>query len=86
MGFYEIGEHIPGRDDTDNIFHPRLFHSVICDKLAKKTLDGEVWCTEEAWFAHSPRHDFRVKDPQGCTWGLPFLVPTCPKKLFALGL
>ena len=24
MGCYKIGEHIPGRDDTTNIFHPRL--------------------------------------------------------------
>ena len=43
-----------------------------------------MWCTEEAWFAHSPQHDFRVKDPQGYICGLPLLVPTCLKKLFAL--
>ena len=40
---------------------------------------------KKAWFAHSPKHDFRVKDPQGYIWGLPLLVLTCPKKLFALG-
>ena len=44
-----------------------------------------MWCTAEAWFAHSPDHDFRVKDPPGYIWGLPVIVPTCPKKLFALG-
>ena len=47
--------------------------------------DGEVWCVEEAWFAHSPDFDFRVVDPPGCIWGLPVIVPTCPKKLFAQG-
>ena len=44
-----------------------------------------MWCSQEAWFAHSPDHDFRVKDPPGYIWGLPVIVPTCPKKLFALG-
>ena len=95
MGCYKIGEHIPGRDDTSNIFHPRFvgegipvantFHSIVYQRLGRETLDGEVWCTEEAWFAHSPQHDFRVKDAQGYIWGLAALVPTCPKKLFALG-
>ena len=95
MGCYRIGDHIPGRDDTDNIFHPRFvgegipaantFHAVIYDKLAKRTPNSEVWCTEDAWFAHSPQHDFRVKDPQGYICGLPLIVPTCPKKLFVLG-
>ena len=95
MGCYKIGEHIPGRDDTSNIFHPRFvdegipaantFHSRNYQRLGRETPDDEVWCTEEAWFAHSPQHDFRVKDPQGYIWGLPLLVPTCPKKLFAFG-
>ena len=90
MGCYKIGEHIPGRDDTASIFHPRFVGEGIpaanaYDRLAKRTPNGEVWCAEEAWFAHSPQHDFRVKDPQGYIWGLPLLVPTCPKKLFALG-
>ena len=62
-----------------------FIHAAINDKLAKRTSDGEVWCTEEAWFAHSPQHDFRVKDPPRYIWGLPVIVPTCPKKLFALG-
>ena len=75
MGCHRIGEHIPGRDETDNIFHPRFvgegipaantFHSIVYERLAKGTPDGELWCLEEAWFAHSPKHDFRVKDPQG---------------------
>ena len=58
---------------------------MIADRLAKWTPDGEVWCTEGAWFAHPPDHDFRVKDPPGYIWGLPVIVSMCPKKLFALG-
>ena len=96
MGCYKIGERIPGRDDTSNIFHPRFvgkgipaantFHSIVYQRLGRETPNGdEVWCTEEAWFAHSPQHDFRVKDVQGYIWGLPVIVQTCPKKLFALG-
>ena len=38
-----------------------------------------------AWFDHSPQHDFRVRNAYGYIWGLPVLVPTCPKKLFATG-
>ena len=33
----------------------------------------------------SPTCDFRVKNEFGYMWGLPLLVPTCPKKLFAEG-
>ena len=95
MGCYKIGEHIPARKDTENIFHPRFigvgipppntFHAVIHDRAAKWVSDVEEWCVEEAWFAHSPDFDFRVADPSGYIWGLPVLVPTCPKKLFAQG-
>ena len=42
-------------------------------------------CLEEARFQHSVNHDFRIADPSGYIWGLPVLVPTCPKKLFAQG-
>ena len=55
------------------------------ERAAKWVPDGEVWCVEEAWFAHSPDFDFRVVDPPGYIWGLPVIVPTCPKKLFAQG-
>ena len=95
MGCYMIGEHIPRRDDTSNIFHPRFvgegipaantFHSIIYQRLGRETTDGDVWCIEEAWFAHSPQHDFNVKDVQGIHLGSTVWVPTCPKKLFALG-
>ena len=95
MGCYKIGAHIPGRDDRTNIFHPRFvgegippsntFHSVIYERLRKDSSDGDLWCTEDAWFAHSPQYAFHVKDAQGYIWGLPVIVPTCQKKLFALG-
>ena len=97
MGCYKTGEHIPGRDDTANIFHPRFvgegipaantFHSIIYDRLAKKMPDGEVWCAEEAWFAHSPQHDFRVKDPQGYMWGLGSTIasPNLSEEALCLG-
>ena len=75
MGCYRIGDHIPARKDTTNIFHPRFagegippantFHAVMHERAAKWIPDGEVWCIEEAWFAHSPEYDFRVADPSG---------------------
>ena len=95
MGCYEIGDHIPGEDDKTTIFHPRFvgdgtpasntFHSVIYERLGKSYSDIASWCTVRAWFAHSPQYDFHVKNAYGYIWGLPVLVPTCPKKLFALG-
>ena len=69
MGCYHIGEHIPGRNETDNVFHPRLigngippdntFHAVIYERAEKCIQDSEDWCLEEAWFAmtlHIRRH------------------------------
>ena len=47
--------------------------------------DVDEWCLEEAWFQHSVNYDFRVIDPPGYMWGLPVIIPTCPKKLFAQG-
>ena len=99
MGSYRLGEHVPNRDDTDNIldniFHPRYigrgippvntFHAVVFDRAAKWVDDVDEWCVEEAWFQHSVNFDFRVTDPSGYIWGLPVIVPTCPKKLFAQG-
>ena len=36
-------------------------------------------------FDSSPTCDFRVNETPKYRWGLPVLVPTCPKKLFAQG-
>ena len=95
MGSYKLGEHVHMRHDTDNIFHPRYirdgippvntFHAIVHGRAARWVNDVDDWCLEEAWFQHSVNHDFRVTDPAGYTWGLPVLIPTCPKKLFAQG-
>ena len=95
MGCYKIEEHIPARGDVDNILHPRFigkgippvnaFHAVIYTRAAGWVTDVDEWCVEAAWFDHSPDFDFRISDKSGYTWGLPVLVPTCPKKLFAQG-
>ena len=95
MGLYEIREHIPGPDDESNIFHPRFegdgipksdtFHSVIHERLEKSRSDMTSWCSPSAWFNHAPQCDFRVKNAYGYICGLPVIVPTCPKKLFAKG-
>ena len=95
MGSYKLGEHVPMRNDTDTIFHPRhtrdgippdnTLHAIVHDRAARWVNDVDDWCLEEAWFQHSVNHDFRVTDPAGYTWGLPVLIPTCPKKLFAQG-
>ena len=69
----------------DGIPASNTFHSVIYQRLEKSSSDIEFWCTVEAWFAHSPQHDFHVKNAYGHIWGLPVLVPTCPKKLFGKG-
>ena len=73
MGCYQIEEHIPGRSDVSNIFHPRFtgnaippantFHAVIYERTAKWDNNREGWCTEDAWFAHSPEFDFRIAAP-----------------------
>ena len=75
MSCYTSGEHIPARNDTDSVFHPRFignaippantFHAVIHERAEKWIQDNEEWCLEEAWFAHSPTFDFRVADPPG---------------------
>ena len=95
MGNDTLGEHVPKRYDTDNIFHPRYvrrgippvntFHAAVYDRAAKWVNDVDEWCLEEAWFQHSVNHGFRVIDPAGYIWGLPVIIPTCPKKLFAQG-
>ena len=91
----KLGQHVPETHDTDNIFHPRYirnaippvntFPAVVYDRAAKWVQDADEWCLEEAWFEHSINYDFRVVDPSGYIWGLPVIVPTCPKKLFSQG-
>ena len=78
-----------------NVYHPgfirdgippvNTFHAVVHDRASRWIQDADEWCLDEAWFDHSPTFDFRIIDPPGYIWGLPLLVPTCPKKLFSQG-
>ena len=75
MGSYRLGEHVPKRNDYDNIYHPRYigqgippvntFHAAVYERADKGVGDIDEWCTEEAWFHHSINFDFRVIDPPG---------------------
>ena len=95
MGCYHTGELIPKRGDTNNILHPRYigagiapantFHAALQNRVGTRIRSVEDWCTENAWFASSPTCDFRVNEAPKYRWGLPALVPTRPKKLFAQG-
>ena len=89
MGCYKLGERIPTRKDTDNIYHPRFirdgippvntFHAVIHDRASKWVQDAEEWCLEEAWFDHSPTYDFRVIDASGYIWDYQCLSRLVPR-------
>ena len=83
------------KDDKDNILHPRYtrsgippvdtFHSVVQSRVGSRYDTIHQWCHVKAWFGSSPTCDFWVVDEAKCRWGLPVLVPTCPRKLFKLG-
>ena len=95
MGEYHIEELIPRKDDKDNILHPRhtrpgipsayTFHSIVQNRVGSQYGSIQQWCSENAWFESSPKYDFWVADPSNYRWGLPVLVPTCPKKVFMQG-
>ena len=95
MGEYHIEELLPKRDDKNNILHPRhtrpgippvnTFHSVVQNRVGSRYGAIQQWCSEDAWFNSSPEYDFWVADAVKYRWGLPVLVPTCPKKLFMQG-
>ena len=95
MGEYQLEELILKKDDKDNILHPRYihsgippvgtFHSVVQDRVGSHSDTIQQWCSVNAWLESSPTHDFWVVDESKYRWGLPVLVPTCPRKLFMLG-
>ena len=95
MGEYHIEELIPKKDDKDNILHPRhtrpgipsanTFHSVVLNRVGSQYGVVQQLCSESAWFDSSPTCDFWVADASKYRWGLPVLVPTCPKKMFMQG-
>ena len=95
MGEYHIEELIPKKDDKSNILHPRhtrpgippvnTFHSALQNRVGSQYGTVQQWCSENAWFNSSPTCDFWVADASKYRWGLPVLVPTCPKKMFMQG-
>ena len=94
MGCYHIKELISKQDDKSNILHPRFagagippigtFHSVVQNRVGDNH-HIDQWCVDDAWFKASPCHDFWVNDTSKYRWGLPVIVPTCPRKMFAGG-
>ena len=95
MGEYHIEELIPKKGDKDNILHPRYtrqgipsvhtFHSIVQNRVGSQYGIIQQWCNENAWFDSSPTCDFWVADASKYRWGLPVLVPTCPRKMFMQG-
>ena len=61
------------------------FHSVVQNRVGYQYGAVQQWCNEDAWFDSSPTCDFWVADASKYRWGLPVLVPTCPKKMFMQG-
>ena len=95
MGEYQLEELTLKKDDKDNILHPRYtrsgippvdtFHSVVQGRVGSQYDIIQQWCTVKAWFESSPTCDFWVVEESKYRWGLPVLVPTCPRKLFMQG-
>ena len=95
MGEYHLEDLALRRSDKENILHPRYyrsgippagtFQSIVRDRVVNRSDIIDRWCNEQAWFEHSPTWDFWVIDEAKYRWGLPVLVPTCPRKLFMQG-
>ena len=94
MGQCQLEELLP-RGDKNILLHPRhtglgipplnTFHSVVQKRVGSQHANIDQWCVESAWFDSSPAQDFRVTEAPEYRWGLPVLVPTCPKKMFSQG-
>ena len=92
MGEYHLEDLALRRSDKENILHPRYccsgipptgtFQSIVRDRVVNRSDIIPQWCNEQAWFEHSPTWEFWVVDEAKYRWGLPVLVPTCPRKLF----
>ena len=95
MGEYYLEDFIPRKHDIDNILHPRhnrpgipsvyTFHSVVQNRVGTQPNVIQHWCNENAWFDSSPTCVFWVTDAPKYRWGLPVIVPTCPRKMFMQG-
>ena len=64
---------------------PGTFYELLRWKLGQPHKDGSPWRDALTWVNHSTTYDFHSPDLFGYTWGLPILVPTCPRKLFEQG-
>ena len=94
MGCYHIEELTSKQEDKNTILHPRYasagippantFHSLVQNRVGDNR-NVDQWCIEHAWFKASPTFDFWVAEVPKYRWGLPVLVPTCPRKMFAQG-
>ena len=95
MGSYRLGEHVPKRHDTDNIYHPRYirqgippvntFHAVVHGRAARWINDVDEWCLEEAWFQHSVNHDFQSHGSCGIHLGTACYHPDMPEEALCAG-
>ena len=94
MGLYEIEGLIPDMKNVSSVLHPRsssgipvpcTFNEVMHKKLGEPWVGDQLWRDPTAWVNHSPIYDFHVHEPLGFIWGLPIVVPTCPRKMFEQG-
>ena len=68
------------------VFRPSTHsYSLVQNRVGSQYGAIQQWCNENAWFESSPTCDFWVADSSQYRWGLPVLVPTCPKKMFMQG-
>ena len=80
---------------VSSVLHPRssagiqvpgTWCEVMRNQLARAQVGSEpLWCEPSARVSHSPTCDFHVHEPLGFIWGLPIIVPTCPRKMFEQG-
>ena len=54
----------------------------LCLIPSMKLGSESLWCDVSHWTIHSPTCDLRAHEPLGFIWGLPTIVPACPKKIF----
>ena len=93
MGLHEVEGLTPCSDQfnvhnprsSQRILAPNAFYEAVHWGLLKQQTGDSPWCDEKAWTEHSTLSDFRVSEPLGFLWGLPILIPTCPRKLFEQG-
>ena len=70
-----------------NLITRRAGENGFCSNRDPKIIWTKNWFRVKkiAWFESSPTCDFCVTEEAKYRWGLPVLVPTCPRKMFAQG-